>query len=132
MIKSDHKKQYYFNHASHLKNAYITSPDCTCSLSWKQKAIPNVNQLVLIFVLFKGALMQIWKSANIFSSYESNMMKISHYNTFYFVRCAHVRYVKSLRNFLRNLQTSRANNSTIPRIKNVKFSRHCFYMNTNI
>ena len=26
----------------------------------------------------------------------------------------------------------RANNSTIPRIKNAKFSGHCFYMNTNI
>ena len=34
--------------------------------------------------------------------------------------------------FLRNLQTSRANNSRILRTKNAKFSRHYFYMNTNI
>ena len=34
--------------------------------------------------------------------------------------------------FLRNLQTSRANNSRVLRVKNAKFSRCCFYMNTNI
>ena len=34
--------------------------------------------------------------------------------------------------FLRNLQTSQANNSRILRIKNAKFSGHCFYMNTNM
>ena len=34
--------------------------------------------------------------------------------------------------FLRNLQTSRANNSRILRIKSAKFSRYCFHMNTNI
>ena len=34
--------------------------------------------------------------------------------------------------FLRNLQTSRAINARILRIKNVKFSGYCFYMNTNI
>ena len=33
--------------------------------------------------------------------------------------------------FLRNLQTSRAINSIILRIKNVKFSGYCFYMETN-
>ena len=32
----------------------------------------------------------------------------------------------------RNLQTLRAINSRILRIKNAKFSGHCFYMNTNI
>ena len=50
------------------------------------------------------------------------MEKIAHYKTFYFLRYAHVRYVKSLftniqnnriceklANFLRNLQTSRIN-----------------------
>ena len=30
------------------------------------------------------------------SSYEDNMLKISYLNTFYFLRYAHVRYVKSL------------------------------------
>ena len=34
--------------------------------------------------------------------------------------------------FSRNLQTSWANNSTILRTKNAKFSRYCLYMNTNI
>ena len=34
--------------------------------------------------------------------------------------------------FLRNIQTSRANNSTILRIKNTKFSGYCFYISTNI
>ena len=33
---------------------------------------------------------------------------------------------------LRNLETSRVNNSRILRIKNAKFSGHCFYMNTKI
>ena len=30
------------------------------------------------------------------SSYEYNMLKIAHLNTFYFLRYAHVRYVKRL------------------------------------
>ena len=34
--------------------------------------------------------------------------------------------------FLRNLQTSRANNLRILRIKNVKFSGYCFYLNTKV
>ena len=34
--------------------------------------------------------------------------------------------------FLRNLQTLRANNSRILRIKNAKFSGYCFYTYTNI
>ena len=34
--------------------------------------------------------------------------------------------------FLRNLQTSRASNSRILRIKKVKSSGYCFYLNTNI
>ena len=34
--------------------------------------------------------------------------------------------------FLRNLQTSQANNSRILSIMNAKFSVYCFYMNTNI
>ena len=33
--------------------------------------------------------------------------------------------------FLRNLQTSRGNNSRILRIKNAKFLRYCFYINKN-
>ena len=50
-------------------------------------------------------------------------------------------YLQTLRNnwicwkfayFLRNLQTSRANNSRILSIKNAKFSGYCFYMSTNI
>ena len=37
-----------------------------------------------------------------------------------------------LLNFLRNLQTSQANNSIILRIKNAKFSGYCYYMNPNL
>ena len=42
------------------------------------------------------------------------------------------RICSKLAYFLGNLQTSRANNSIILRIKSAKFSGHCFYMNTNI
>ena len=40
--------------------------------------------------------MQIWKCPNTSSSYENNVLKISHENTFYFLRYALVRYVKCL------------------------------------
>ena len=43
--------------------------------------------------------MQIWKSVNIFVSlslYGNDLLKILHENTFYFLRYAHMRYVKSL------------------------------------
>ena len=73
------------------------------------------------------------------------MLKISHYSNSYFLRFAHVRYVKRLYTnnqkqykifklayFLRNLHISRANNLRILTIKNAKISRLCFYMNTNI
>ena len=73
------------------------------------------------------------------------MLKISHLNTSYFLRYAHVRYVevfykhsetieyvKKLAYFLRSLQTSLANNSRILRIKYAKFPGYCFYMNKNI
>ena len=46
--------------------------------------------------ILKGTLMQIWQSAILSSSYESNMLKISHWNTLYFLRYEHMRYVKSL------------------------------------
>ena len=63
------------------------------------------------------------------------MLKIAHLNTFYFLRYAHVRYVKRLftniqkqKNMLkiRNLETSRANNSRILKSNNVKFAGYCF------
>ena len=41
-----------------------------------------------IWRLLKETLMQIWKSP---SPHESNMLKISHYNNFYFLRYARVR-----------------------------------------
>ena len=34
--------------------------------------------------------------------------------------------------FFKKLQTSLANNSIIPGIKNAKFSGYCFYISTNI
>ena len=42
------------------------------------------------------------------------------------------RICHKLAHFLRNLQTSQANNSRILRIKNTKLSGYCFYMNTYI
>ena len=75
------------------------------------------------------------------------MLKISHLNTFYFLRYVHVKYAKSLFTnilkqqnriylklayFLRNLRISRENNWRILRSENAKFSWYCFYMNTNI
>ena len=41
-------------------------------------------------------------------------------------------HAKNWPTFLRNLQTSLANNSRIFRIKNAKFSGYCFYINTNV
>ena len=42
------------------------------------------------------------------------------------------RICKKLAYFLRNLKTSRGNNSRIRSIKNAKFSGYCFYMHTTI
>ena len=68
-------------------------------------------------------------------SHENNLPKIWHLEIFYFLRYAHVRYVKCLftniqkqQNVLRisvfkiNLQISRLNSSRILRIKDAKFS----------
>ena len=66
-------------------------------------------------------------------------MQISQYNTFYFIRYAHFKYTKCLthRNngmckkdpfFKKN--TNFTGNSRIVRIKNAKFSRNYFYMNS--
>ena len=46
--------------------------------------------------VFKGTLMQIWKSVNIFVFIWKQYVKNFTLNTFYFLRYAHVRYVKSL------------------------------------
>ena len=42
-----------------------------------------------------------------------------------------IEYVKKLAYFLKNLQTSRPNNSRILRVKSAKLSGYCFYINTN-
>ena len=42
------------------------------------------------------------------------------------------RISEKLANLLRNLQTSRANNSRIHKISTPKFPGYCFYINTNI
>ena len=73
------------------------------------------------------------------------MLKISHKNTFYFLRYVRVRYVKSLFTniqkqqkmlkislIFKNLQNSGTNNSRILRIKNVKSTGYCFYMKITI
>ena len=51
---------------------------------------------------------------------------------FVYKRSETVEYAKKLAYFLRNLQTSWANNPRILRIKHVKFSGYCCYVNTNI
>ena len=74
------------------------------------------------------------------SSYGNNMLKNSHLS----LRCTR-EFVKSLFTniekqenmlkislFLRNLQTSWANNQRTFKITNAKLSGYCFYMNTNI
>ena len=43
-----------------------------------------------------------------------------------------ISYVKKLAYFLINLQTSRINNTKIPRIKNARFSGYSLYMNRSI
>ena len=91
-----------------------------------------------------GTLMQIWKSANIFVFiwkyyFEGFILK----HVLPFEICAHeickkfvykhpktIEFKISL--LLRTLQTSRANNSRILRIKNSKHSGYCFHMNTNV
>ena len=63
------------------------------------------------------------------------MSKISHFNNYYFLKYAYVQYVRSLFNYsgtVRNLQTSRTNNSRTLWTKNPKYSGYYFYMNTNI
>ena len=75
------------------------------------------------------------------------MPKTSHYNIFYILRYAHVRYVKCL---FTNIQkqwnvlkinslfkkfanfTGKFANSIILKIRNGEFARQCFYINTDI
>ena len=79
--------------------------------------------------------MQIWKSYDHIASYENNVLKIPHEETFQFLSYVKVclqtfknnRICQQLAYFLMNLQNSR-----VRRIKNAKFSRYCFHMNTNI
>ena len=70
-------------------NAYLSSNDKSLKrkeISKKQFLYFHSFNLIVIEIIYfpkiliKGALMQIWKSANIFvaSSYESNMLKILH------------------------------------------------------
>ena len=92
---------------------------------------------------FKGTLMQIWKSANLFVVLQKqHVQDFTSKLLLLFEICAceicekfvhkHIRTYEKLAYFVRNLQTSRANNSRILMIKNAKFSGYCFYMNANI
>ena len=70
------------------------------------------------------------------------MLKISYLNTFYFLRYAHVRFVRYVKSLFTNIQkdrfknqpilTPRGNNSRILRIRNARFSGYCFHVITNI
>ena len=95
----------------------------------------------------KGTLMHIWKSANIFvfiwrEYVEDFTLKHLLLSEIWTLEICGTFCLKTFRNkiclwiyyayIFRNLQTSRANNSTILRIKNARFSGFCFHMNTNI
>ena len=98
------------------------------------------------YELIKGTLMQIWNLPIFSSLYENNVLKISHWNNFYFLKNAAWDMWKAcLQTFrinivclklayhLRHLRTSRANNSRIIlRITNAKFSGYFFCTNINI
>ena len=59
-------------------------------VGWLHKSTPNGG-------IFKGTLMQIWKFTNIsVFVWKEYVLKILHLNTFYFLRYARLRYVKSL------------------------------------
>ena len=70
------------------------------------------------------------------------MLKISYLNTFYFLRYAHVRFVRYVKSLFTNIQkdrfknqpilTPRGNNWRILRIRNARFSGYCFHVITNI
>ena len=70
------------------------------------------------------------------------MLKISYLNTFYFLRYAHVRFVRYVKSLFTNIQKDRfknqpiltpwGNNSRILRIRNARFSGYCFHVITNI
>ena len=75
----------------------------------------------------KGTLMQIWKSTDALFSHKNNVLKVSHDNTAYFLRCTYLKYMKclfinrqKLAYVLTKIQTSWVNNSRILRIKNTK------------
>ena len=92
----------------------------------------------------KGALMQIWKSANIVVFiWKCFRFHIKTPFTFWDIRtwdewkvCLQTfrnnRICWKLAYFLRNLQTSRVNNPRILSIKDAKFSGSWLYINTNI
>ena len=109
----------------------------------EQKKLENFKGY-FCFGILKGTLMQTWKSTNIFvfvwKYVEDFTLKTF---TFWHMRtwdmwqvCLQTfrsnRTCYKLAYFLRNLQTSRANNSRILTIKNAKFSGYCFYINTNL
>ena len=101
------------------------------------------SQLLFRFVL-KGTLIQIWKSASIFVftwKYYVEDFPLKHLLLFeiclrqtrekFVYKHSEIECLK-LACFLKNLQTSRANNSRIVRIHNAKFWEYCFYMNSNM
>ena len=77
------------------------------------------------------------------SLYENNILRISHENTFYFLRNVHGRYVKSLFTNIQKQQNMQlayfiriyklqGQIRRIFGIKKAKLSEYCLYMNTNI
>ena len=83
---------------------FLDNFECVSDQNPSLSNIPKITYLkILLWGLvlsnisgFKGALMQIWNLSIFLPSYQNSMSKISYYNTFYFLRYAHVRYMKSL------------------------------------
>ena len=83
-------------------------------------------------LFIKGTLTQIWKPANIFVLIGKWYAEGFTLRTWDMWKVCLQTFRNNRINFLRNLQTSRASNSRILKIKNAKYSGYCFYMNTNI
>ena len=83
-------------------------------------------------LFIKGTLTQIWKPANIFVLIGKWYAEGVTLRTWDMWKVCLQTFRNNRINFLRNLQTSRASNSRILKIKNAKYSGYCFYMNTNI
>ena len=82
----------------HWKRSRSSCPKVFCKnvLTECTSIQTNYNLKFWIHLILKGTLKQIWKSADIFVFIWKLYAEDFTLNTFYFLRYAHVRYVKSL------------------------------------